>query len=128
VDAELARLAESKYLLVTTFRKDGTAVPTPVWAGRDGDALVFWSAKSAGKVKRLRRNSSVDLAECDFGGRPTGAVVKGTAELLDSEGADRVRKLLARKYGLIGQLTFLGSRLRRGRDGTVRFAVSSTLG
>jgi PPOX class probable F420-dependent enzyme len=127
VDTELARLADSKYLLVTTFRKDGTSVPTPVWVGRDGDTLVFWSAKTAGKVKRLRRDSSVELAECDFRGKPRGATVRATAELLGTEDADRARKLLARKYGVIGHLTFLGSRLRRGRDGTVCFAVASTL-
>jgi uncharacterized protein len=128
MDAELARLADSKYLLVTTFRKDGTAVPTPVWVGRDGEALVFWSAKDAGKVKRLRRDNSVELAECDFRGRPQGETVKAKAELLSSEDANRVKKLMARKYGFIGHLTFLGSRLRRGREGTVCFVVSSTLG
>jgi PPOX class probable F420-dependent enzyme len=128
VDAELARLADGKYLLVTTFRKDGTPVSTPVWVDRDGEALVFWTAKGTGKVKRLRRDNSVELAECDIKGTPKGAVVKATAELLDSAATERVRKSFARKYGLIARLTFLGSRVRRGRDGTVCFAVSSTLG
>jgi PPOX class probable F420-dependent enzyme len=128
VDAELARLANSKYLLLTTFRKDGTGVSTPVWVGQDGDALVFWSAVDTGKVRRLRRDDRVELAECDFHGKPSGASVKATAETLSSDDAARVRRMLARKYGLVGHLTFLGSRLRRGRDGTVCFAVTSTRG
>jgi PPOX class probable F420-dependent enzyme len=125
VDPALARLADGKYVLVTTFRKNGTPVPTPVWAGRDGDALVFFSAPDAGKVKRLRRDNSVELTECSFNGTPTGETVKATADLLDAAGADRARKAIARKYGLIGRLTMLGSRLRRGRNGSVCYAVTT---
>jgi uncharacterized protein len=126
VDPALARLADGKYVLVTTFRKNGTPVPTPVWAGRDGDALVFFSAPDAGKVKRLRRDNSVELTECSFNGTPTGETVKATADLLDAAGADRARKAIARKYGLIGRLTMLGSRLRRGRNGSVCYAITTT--
>jgi PPOX class probable F420-dependent enzyme len=125
VDPSLARLADGKYVLVTTFRKDGTPVPTPVWVGRDGDALVFFSAPDAGKVKRLRRDNSVELTECSFNGTPTGETVKATADLLDAAGADRARKAIARKYGLMGRLTMFGSRIRRGKNGTACYAVTS---
>lgn len=40
VVSTLDRLAGEKYLLLTTFRKDGGGVATPVWAVRDGDALA----------------------------------------------------------------------------------------
>ena len=62
MDPELARLADSKYVLVTTFRKNGTKVATPVWSARDGEELVFWTRADAGKVKRLRNNQAVDTA------------------------------------------------------------------
>jgi PPOX class probable F420-dependent enzyme len=113
-------------LLVTTFRKDGRAVATPVWSARDGDSLVVWSAADAGKVKRIRRDGTVRLAPCTVRGTPTGPEVDGRAVLLDANGSDRARRLIARRYGLIGKFAMLGSRLRRGQDGTVgiRLTVS----
>jgi PPOX class probable F420-dependent enzyme len=116
---EIARLAASRYLLLTTFRKDGRAVPTPVWAARDGDGLLVWSAVDAGKVKRIRRDGTVRIAPCTARGIPTSPEVSGRAELLDAEGSDRARRLIAHRYGLIGTLAMFGSRLRRGRHGTV---------
>jgi PPOX class probable F420-dependent enzyme len=116
---EITRLATEKYLLVTTFRRDGRAVPTPVWAARDGDSLVVWSASDAGKVKRIRRDGAVRLAPCTVRGAPTGPEVAGLAELLDADESERVRGLIASRYGLLGRVTMLGSRLRRGPTGTV---------
>ncbi|MFI9009762.1 PPOX class F420-dependent oxidoreductase [Actinosynnema sp. NPDC053489] len=116
-------LAAGKYLLLTTFRKDGTAVPTPVWVAGDGGALYVWSAADAGKVKRIRRSGDVRIGPCDVRGRPTGEQVPGTARLLDRAGSERVRSLIARKYGVLGRLTLFGSRLRRGREGTVGIEV-----
>ena len=116
---EIARLDAGKYLLVTTFRRDGHAVPTPVWAARDGESLVVWTVGDSGKVKRIRNNGIVKLAPCSMRGEPRGDEVGGHAVLLDSDGTEQARKLIAGKYGLIGRFTMLGSRLRRGSDGTV---------
>ena len=33
-------LGQSRYIRLTTFRRDGTPVPTPVWQVRDGDRLL----------------------------------------------------------------------------------------
>lgn len=118
------RLGAAKYLLVTTFRRDGTPVPTPVWVARDGTDLVFWSARDTGKIKRIRNNPTVELAECDFNGTPHGPVVAGTARILDAPGSDRARRLIRSKYGLIGRLSVLGSILRRGKQGSVGVAIS----
>ncbi|BCB90781.1 PPOX class F420-dependent oxidoreductase [Phytohabitans suffuscus] len=121
----LDRLADESYVLLTTFRKDGRAVATPVWAVRDGDALAVWSVADAGKVKRIRRSGEVTVAPCDFRGNPKGEAVAGHAALIGStEGDERVRKLIARKYGLFGRLTMLGSRVRRGRGGTVGIRIT----
>ncbi|WP_028925764.1 PPOX class F420-dependent oxidoreductase [Pseudonocardia acaciae] len=125
---EIDRLAAAPYLLVTTFRRDGTAVPTPVWAARDGDGLVIWSAADAGKVKRIRRDGAVRLAPCTARGRPTGTEVAGHALLLDSEGSERVRRLIAARYGLVGRVAMLGSRLRRGPTGTVGIRITVPAG
>lgn len=119
---------KSKYVLVTTFRKDGTGVPTPVWAARDGDELLFWTRADSGKVKRLRRDQAVELAECDVRGKPKSEPVRGTTRLLDADGTAKARKVIARKYGLSGWLVVYSSRLFRGAGGTICYAVTSTQG
>ncbi|WP_433530691.1 PPOX class F420-dependent oxidoreductase [Micromonospora sp. CA-263727] len=122
----LDRLSAEKYILLTTFRKDGRAVPTPVWAVRDGDALAVWSAADAGKVKRIRRSGEVTVAPCDVRGRPHGAAVPARASLYDPGATDRIRGLIKQKYRVIGRLSLLGSRLRRGEGGTVGIRVELT--
>ncbi|MER6414362.1 PPOX class F420-dependent oxidoreductase [Streptomyces humidus] len=118
------RLAAGKYLLITSYRKNGTGVATPVWVVRDGDALGAWSAADAWKVKRIRARGDVLVGPCDVRGKPTGAQVPATAEICDAQTTARYRTLLARKYGLVGRLTLLGSRLRRGPDGTVGIRIT----
>ncbi|MGC4894485.1 PPOX class F420-dependent oxidoreductase [Micromonospora sp. DT31] len=120
---DLDRLAAEKYILLTTFRKDGRAVPTPVWAVRDGDALAVWTVSDSGKVKRIRRDGRVTVAPCDVRGRPHGDAVPGHATICDPEYSRRMRGLLKQKYRLLGRLTLLGSRLRRGEQGTVGLRI-----
>ena len=122
--SDLDRLGRGGYLLVTTFRRDGTPVPTPVWVARDGDELIIWSQAEAGKIKRIRNSGAVEVAECDFRGRPRSEPVSGTARILDAEATERGRRLLKRKYGLSGHLVIGASKLRRGADGTVCVAIS----
>lgn len=113
-----------KYVLLTTYRKDGTPVPTPVWVATDGDELVMWSERKAGKVKRIRRDGSVRVQGCDSRGRQThGPVLTGAARLLDAEGTERVRRAIARKYGVVGQVAMFFSRLRGPRHRAVGIAV-----
>ena len=42
-------LGSAQYALVTTYRRDGRAVPTPLWVVRDGDAIAVWTPTTAGK-------------------------------------------------------------------------------
>ena len=122
--SELERLAAEKYVVLTTFRRDGRAVPTPVWASRDGDELVLFSERTAGKVKRIRNNGEVRLQACDVRGRRVhGAEATGTARLLDAEGSERARRVIARDYGLFGRVTMFFSRLRGGPERTIGIAI-----
>ncbi|WP_327232891.1 PPOX class F420-dependent oxidoreductase [Streptomyces sp. NBC_01317] len=122
--AALERLSSGKYLLVTTFRRDGRRIPTPVWVIRDGDALGIWTVTDSGKAKRIRNRSDVVVGPCDVRGNPTGEQVPARAVLLDASQTKRYRGLVGRKYGLPGRLTLLGSRLRRGRDGSVGIRIT----
>ncbi len=124
VVSSLKELGDTSYALVTTFRKDGRAVPTPVWIVPFEDGLAFWTVKTVGKVKRIRRDGRVTVATCDLRGNNAGPAVEGVAEILDQSGTERVRAAIRRKYGLMGRITLAGSRLRRGKDGTVGIKVS----
>ncbi|GAA3166718.1 PPOX class F420-dependent oxidoreductase [Streptomyces virens] len=125
MDEELSdRLGAGKYLLVTSYRRNGTPVATPVWVVRDGDALGVWTAADSWKVKRIRARGDVLVGPCDVRGKPTGDQVPATAEICDPATSARYRALIARKYGLVGRLTLLGSRLRRGANGTVGIRVT----
>ncbi|MFF1842975.1 PPOX class F420-dependent oxidoreductase [Streptomyces sp. NPDC058217] len=92
--------AHSEYVSLTTYRKDGTTVATPVWAAADGEELFIWTRTDSWKVKRLRNDSRVVVTVCDVRGRiAEGAPsAEGTARLLDEAGTRAVRQLLARKY------------------------------
>ncbi|MDN0197816.1 PPOX class F420-dependent oxidoreductase [Streptomyces sp. S.PNR 29] len=123
-DASLDRLGAGKYLLLTSHRRNGTPVATPVWAVRDGDALGVWTAADSWKVKRIRNRPDVLVGPCDLRGNPTGEQTPATAEICDAATTARYRRLIARKYGVLGRLTLLGSRLRRGEHGTVGIRVT----
>lgn len=120
----LDQLAAARYLLLTTFRKDGRAVPTALWFATDGTDLVVWTPTKSGKVKRIRRDGAVTVAPCDFRGNPSGEAHQAHARLLDAAGTERVRRLIGRRYGLFARVAVFGSRLRRGTDGTIGVAIT----
>ncbi|MPY78890.1 MAG: PPOX class F420-dependent oxidoreductase [Actinophytocola sp.] len=120
----LRRLADEKYVQLTTFRRDGTPMPTPIWAVADDGELYIWTERDSGKVKRIRNNPRVEVTACDLrGARTHGETVSGTARLLDAE-TDRVRKLLGRKYGVLGFLSVVGSILRGGKQRTIGVGIT----
>ncbi len=93
-----------KYLSLTTFRKSGKPVPTPVWFVEKNDKLCVWTQLKSGKVKRLRHNSRVTLAPCTMGGKVVGPTVEGTARLVSAREKEEVRLLLLAKYGWMQRL------------------------
>ncbi|WP_327434159.1 PPOX class F420-dependent oxidoreductase [Streptomyces sp. NBC_01236] len=125
-EASLDTLGSGKYLLITSYRKNGTGVATPVWVVRDGAALGAWTPADSWKVKRIRNRADVLVGPCDVRGNPTGEQVPATAEAVDAAATAHYRQLVARKYGLIGRLTLFGSRLRRGERGTVGIRITLT--
>ena len=110
---DVERLARGKYLSLTTFKKDGSAVATPVWVARDGDELVVITDATSGKAKRIRNSGRVVLAPCDMRGKVTGPSVDGAARLTDSTATDYISAQIKRKYGLTYTLIGLMEKLRR---------------
>ena len=95
-------LGDERFVSLTTFRRTGEPVSTPVWVVRDGAALVVYTVADSGKVKRIRHDAHVELRACDRRGQvPDGTpVVAATAEVDESpETVDLAERLLRVKYG-----------------------------
>ncbi|MFI0443918.1 PPOX class F420-dependent oxidoreductase [Actinomadura sp. 6N118] len=94
----LETLAEQRTVLLTTFKRDGTPVGTPVnIVVKDGRAY-FRTYDKAWKAKRLRNNPNVEVAHSKYLGKTTSDAVKGHVRLLSDAEAKPVRRLLARKH------------------------------
>jgi PPOX class probable F420-dependent enzyme len=104
-DQALERFVDQKTVLLTTYKRDGTPVGSPVnIVVRDGHAY-FRTWHTAGKAKRLHNNSEVEVAPfrdrlgLPMGyGEQTGPATHATARLLSKDEARPIRRLLARKY------------------------------
>lgn len=91
----------NQYVQLTTFRRTGTAVASPVWVARDGGELVVITVEGTGKLKRLAHTSRVELRPCDFRGRvPDGAPTYAGTAVVDRtpEGVAAVKRAMAGKY------------------------------
>jgi hypothetical protein len=88
------------YVSLVTFRRTGAEVATPVWIAGSNSRYYVFSEGRAGKVKRLRNNSAVRLAECDFRGRVRGEWHDGVAAIVTEPTViDSAYRALRSKYG-----------------------------
>ena len=112
----LSSLKDTKTVLLTTYRRDGTPVGTPVSIAFDGDRAFFRSYDKAWKTKRLRNNPNVEVAPATVKGTPTGPALEARATLLDNEQATVAAHALARRHRVLhGVMVPLMHRLRRYR-------------
>jgi PPOX class probable F420-dependent enzyme len=95
-------IEDAQFIRLTTFRRSGVGVATPVWFVVDGNALLVTTMGSTGKAKRLRRTARVTLAVCDRRGRVSGPEFEGNAELVPGEAATDIRRRVMKRYGFGG--------------------------
>jgi PPOX class probable F420-dependent enzyme len=88
-DAALAPLRQTKTILLTTFRRDGTPVATPVSIAFDGDRAFFRTWNTAHKAKRLRNNPTVEVAPSTLRGEPTRPAIPVRASRVAMRGWPR---------------------------------------
>jgi|SRR5829696_653417 len=123
---QLAPFVRQKTIVLTTYRRDGTPVATPVSIAVDGDHAYVRSFEKAFKTRRARHNPQVLIAPSDARGRPTGPATAGRLERVDGEQSRRAAHLLAAKHPLLhGVLVPLAHRAGRARTGhTVHFVLT----
>jgi PPOX class probable F420-dependent enzyme len=100
IDGDLESLRGRKYAVLVTFRRDGNAVPSPVWIGVDDKGKAYLKTRhDAGKVKRLRNDSRALIALSNGRGKPTGPAVRGSGRVLPNEEWAHAEATLAAAYG-----------------------------
>ena len=95
-----ATIQGQKYISLTTLRKTGVGVATPVWFGEESGLLYVMTRSDMGKTKRIRNSPQVQVAPCTMRGTVTGAEVAGTARILPAQEDARARQAINRKYWL----------------------------
>jgi PPOX class probable F420-dependent enzyme len=98
--ADLTQFEGQEFLNIETFRKSGVGVKTPVWFAQDGDTLHVWTMAISGKAKRIRNNSTVNVAPCDRIGTVLGTWIPAQAVVEDDPQAIAyTESLMAAKLG-----------------------------
>ena len=125
----LLDLGDESFVSLTTFRKTGVPVSTPVWIAREGDALVVTTPSGSGKVKRLRNSSRVELRACTRMGKvdPDAPVLEGVAEIVEGPTAEHhIAEVMRAKYGFEYRLTLLIERIvKRGAEERVMLRLTA---
>lgn len=103
------------YIVLTTFRRDGAGVMTPVWFAVEDGKLYVGTPADSGKVKRIRNNPKVQLAPCTASGRALGPSIEARARVLPADEEAAANQALNRKYGLRRRFFDVLHRLRRRR-------------
>lgn len=128
---ETPSLANEQFVALTTFRRNGERVTTPVWVAPDPEvpgSMVVVTDRASGKVKRLRNTPSIELQPCDPRGRLRGDATPGTAVVLDGPDSDPTRErahaALRSKYGWQARLLDVAARFRRGKQDRVHLRLT----
>jgi len=87
-----------KYISLTTFRKTGVGIPTPVWFGEEDGKRYVMTRSDMGKAKRIRNNPKKKIAPCTIRGKVTGPGFSATARVLPPEEHQHAPKTINRKY------------------------------
>ncbi|MCV7192906.1 PPOX class F420-dependent oxidoreductase [Mycolicibacterium brumae] len=108
-----ADVADSKYILLTTFTKDGRPKAVPLWAAPDGDGLIVVTEADSWKIRRIKHTPRVRIARCDMRGNPKSEPVEAVASV-SKDRLDEAYNAVARRYGLVGKAFKVFSKFRNG--------------
>jgi uncharacterized protein len=102
--AALEPFVEQKTILLTTYKRDGSPVGTPISIAVEGDHAYIRTYDHAWKAKRMRNNPHVEIASSTTMGKATGAAIRGRVRLLEGDEARHAARLLARKNPVLQRI------------------------
>jgi PPOX class probable F420-dependent enzyme len=98
ISGPFAYLYPEQFVVLTTYRKDGTGVPTTVWFANDNGNIYVTTGSSAGKIKRIRNNGRVQLTPSDRVGNTHGQTIEASAREALAGEYEHIDSVLAEKY------------------------------
>ncbi len=126
--ADLEARFRGRYLSVTSFKRDGTGVATPLWFVSDGRRLFALTDLHSAKVRRIRRNPRVLIASCRPDGKLRGEAVSAHVDVLTATpDLERVQTLLIKRYKVSYRIVMLLYRLVRRLRGQRSIADGAAL-
>ncbi|MFN7036313.1 MAG: PPOX class F420-dependent oxidoreductase [Bellilinea sp.] len=127
-DRPINWLEAGQFINLTTFRKNGQAVPTPVWFVWHDDRLYVYTQEQSGKAKRIRANGRALIAPSDVRGNPLADFIAAQGRVLrDENKIKQVDRLFDQKYGIQRKLIGLMSRFRGERSQKTPFFLEFVL-
>jgi PPOX class probable F420-dependent enzyme len=107
------QLSDKRAVLLTTYRRNGAPVATPVNIAVEGDHAYVRSWRSAGKTKRIEHEATVEVAPSTYRGTPTGPAIHARAHVVEGNEAKHAAELIDHKYRILqGVMVPLYHRLR----------------
>lgn len=94
-------LARKTYVLLTTFKRDGTGVGTPVHLAVEGDRAYFRTWEETWKIRRIRNNPEVEVQPCTARGKPKAPAVPARARILEGEESAHAAYMISRKHPIL---------------------------
>lgn len=119
--SDLLNLARQTFVALTTFRKSGKPVTTPMHLVETNGKVFFRTYNTAGKAKRLAHTARILLAPSDIRGNPTGDAMEATAHLVNGEVEMSAIIAFRKKYPVSQRLIPIYHKLRGWK--TVHFEV-----
>jgi PPOX class probable F420-dependent enzyme len=92
-------LGGNPFIALTTYRKNGAPVMTPVWFVKQSEKLFIWTAIDSGKAKRVKNNPCVQLGPSNHSGKLLGQAEAGQAHFTAKEEYANLDKAFRAKYG-----------------------------
>lgn len=119
---------KAQFINLTTFRRNGQAVPTPVWfVAHEGRLYVMTNIQS-GKAKRIRATGRARVAPSDVRGNPLGEFVEARARPVEDESLRRaLDAAFDRKYGIQRKIISLVANLRARQTGDPMYFIELEL-
>ena len=113
---DLEAYKKHQFINLTTFRKSGVGVSTPVWFALVDGKIYGTSQPQTGKIKRIRNNPEIIFGPSDMGGKPRGDTHPGKARLLTPAEFPLADSALKRKYGLQYRFLVWMMKLRKAQE------------
>jgi PPOX class probable F420-dependent enzyme len=103
---DTAALDNAKYVSLTSYKKDGSAVALPIWLQGSGGTYDMMTEDGSYKVRRIRNNPLVQLQVCNMKGVVADGAVTfgGKAEIIEGPEAAAIKKKVRARYGVMGKL------------------------